>query len=82
MSTPRHKHTPEAPLAQSTKLDVLLRTWRPPEGPADALARVDRHLAPRGRQPLGLSIHLHGPREGECRLPLMPELLDWPPPTR
>jgi len=31
--------------------------------------------------PLGLSINLEGPQPDAQRLPLLPEIIDWPPPT-
>ena len=31
--------------------------------------------------PLGLSVNLQGPQPDAQRLPLLPEIIDWPPPT-
>ena len=66
--------------AESTKLDVLLRTWRPPEGLQMLSPEWIDALRPIG-YPLGLSINLDGPQPDAQCLPPPPELIDWPPPA-
>lgn len=66
--------------AESSKLDVLLRTWRPPEGLRLLSPEWIDTLRPIG-YPLGLSVTLQGPQPDAQRLPLLPEIVDWPPPT-